>query len=94
MVLVEAMLAGCPVVAFPRGSATELIEPGVTGFLAQDADEMADIVRNRLSGFDRERCRALAAARFGRDRMVDAYEAYYRRAIDAAPRSGALQITS
>jgi len=94
LVLVEAMLAGCPVVAFPRGSATELIEPGVTGFLARDADEMADIVRNRLSGFDRERCRALAAARFGRDRMVDAYEAYYRRAIDAAPRSGALQSTS
>ncbi len=94
LVLIEAMLAGCPVVAYPRGSAAELIEPGVTGFLARDAEEMADIVRDRLHGFDRERCRALAAARFGRDRMVEAYEAYYRRAIDAASRSGASHVHS
>lgn len=93
LVMVEAMLAGCPVVAFPRGSAPELIEPGVTGYIVRDADEMAEIVRDRVLGFDRDRCRARAAARFGRERMVEAHEAYYGRAIDAGSRSGAIQVS-
>lgn len=94
LVMVEAMLAGCPVVAFPRGSAPELVEPGVTGFLPRDAGEMVEVVRTRLDGFDRERCRRRAAERFNRERMVAAYEAYYRRAVRAGPRADALRVSA
>ncbi|HEX6940162.1 MAG TPA: glycosyltransferase family 4 protein [Longimicrobiales bacterium] len=94
LTLIEAMVAGCPVVAFPRGAAPELVEPGVTGFLVRDAEEMVEVVRTRLDAFDRERCRARAVARFHRARMVEAYETYYGRAIAAGPRAGALQVTA
>ena len=87
LVMIEAMLTGCPVVAFPRGSAPELVEQGITGFLVDDAAEMAEVIRTRLGDFDRERCRNRAIERFSRDRMVDAYEAYYRRALGASPRA-------
>ena len=80
LVMIEAMLCGCPVIAFPRGSAPELVEEGVTGFLVPDADAMVDAVRNRLDGFDREACRARAAERFGRERMVGDYVTWYREA--------------
>lgn len=87
LVMIEAMLAGCPVIAFPRGSAPELIEEGITGFLARDSEDMVEILRNRVADFDRERCRARAIERFSADRMVREYEAWFERARSADPRS-------
>jgi glycosyltransferase involved in cell wall biosynthesis len=86
LVMLEAMLCGCPVIAFPRGSAPELVEEGVTGFLVDDERAMVEAVQGRLAGFDRERCRQVAAERFGRDAMVLAYERLYERACAAAAR--------
>lgn len=80
LIMVEAMLCGCPVIAFPRGSAPELIEEGVTGFLVPDADAMVEAIRGALDGFDREACRARAAERFSRDRMVRDYVEWYGEA--------------
>src|SRR5256885_8182982 len=44
MVMVEAMAAGTPVLAFPEGAATEVVEHGTSGFLVKDEDEMAAMV--------------------------------------------------
>lgn len=81
LVLIEAMLSGCPVVAFPRGSVPELVESGLTGFVVEDAAEMEAVVRRGgpLDNFDRVRCRDRAIERFSRDRMVDGHERLYRR---------------
>jgi glycosyltransferase involved in cell wall biosynthesis len=78
--LIEAMLSGCPVVAFPRGSVPELIESGVTGFVVRTVEEMARAIRpgGPVDRLDRRRIRELAVQRFGRDRMVDGYERLYR----------------
>lgn len=83
LVLIEAMLSGCPVVAFPRGSIPELVEEGVTGFVVQNAEEMAAVIRRggALDTFDRSRCRARAAERFGRAAMVGKHERLYERII-------------
>src|SRR5581483_2872780 len=72
LILIEAMLSGCPVVAFGRGSVPELVEPGVTGFVVRSAEEMAAVIRRGgpLEGFNRRRCRARAIQRFSRARFV------------------------
>ena len=83
LILIEAMLSGCPVVSFPRGSAPELIEPGVTGFLANDVEEMAQVIRSGgvLDEFDRKECRRIASERFGRERLIRDHLRLYRAAI-------------
>lgn len=94
LVLIEAMLSGCPVVAFPRGSVPELVEPGVTGFIAHSAAEMAELIRRGgpLDSFDRARCRARAIERFGRDRMVRGYERLYSQLLAPAGRPGGVEL--
>jgi glycosyltransferase involved in cell wall biosynthesis len=86
LALIEAMLSGCPVVAFGLGSAPELVEDGVTGYVVGSAEEMAAVVRpgGVLDHFDRRRCRARAVERFGSDRMVAEHERLYRAVVARA----------
>ncbi len=85
LILIEAMLSGCPVVAFPLGSVRELVEPGITGFIVKDAQEMEAIIRpgGPLDEFDRAACRARAVMRFSRERMVRDHERLYRQVLAA-----------
>ncbi|MCP9485579.1 MAG: glycosyltransferase family 4 protein [Gaiellaceae bacterium MAG52_C11] len=70
--VVEAMACGTPVLAFPRGSMPELIEDGATGFLVGDVAAAVAAV-GLAERLDRGAIREHAVARFGIDRMVDAY---------------------
>jgi glycosyltransferase involved in cell wall biosynthesis len=87
LVLIEAMLAGCPVVAYPRGSVPELLEHGVTGFIARSLDDLVALIRpgGAVDRFDRRRCRARAIERFGRDLMVARHTALYERVRSGFP---------
>jgi glycosyltransferase involved in cell wall biosynthesis len=84
LALIESMLSGCPVVAYSRGSIPELVEPGVTGFIVRDAEDMTRVIRmgGPLDTFDRRRCRARAVERFSRDRMVRDYLSVYQTVQD------------
>jgi glycosyltransferase involved in cell wall biosynthesis len=75
--VVEAMACGTPVIAFRRGSMPELIDHGVTGFLAANVDEAVHAVALAAT-LDRPLIRERAITRFGRDRMVDEYLAVYK----------------
>ena len=68
----EALSVGTPVIAFRSGALTEIVEHGVTGFLVDNVDEMADAIR-RIDQIRPEDCRAAAEQRFSRDRMVHDY---------------------
>jgi len=81
LAMVEAMVSGTPVIASPRGAAPEIVESGVTGFLAEDADEMVAAFE-RLKDIDLARCAEVAAKRFGPATMADGYESVYERAIE------------
>jgi glycosyltransferase involved in cell wall biosynthesis len=78
----EALACGTPVIANNRGSMAELIDHGRTGFIVHDGDvEGAIAAVGDAAGLDRAHIRDSAVARFGRDRMVDAYIAVYRRLV-------------
>jgi glycosyltransferase involved in cell wall biosynthesis len=79
--MVEAMVSGTPVIAMSRGAAAEIVEPGVTGWLATDVDGMVDAY-SRLGEIDLERCVKRASERFGPGQMADGYESVYERAVD------------
>jgi glycosyltransferase involved in cell wall biosynthesis len=77
--VVEAMACGTPVIAYRRGSMTELIDHGTTGFVVGSAEEAVAAVTT-AGRLDRQAIRQQAVARFGIDRMVTAYLDVYERA--------------
>jgi len=56
LVMAEALACGTPVIAFPEGSAPELVRDGETGFLVADEHAMAAAV-GRLGEIDPAACR-------------------------------------
>jgi glycosyltransferase involved in cell wall biosynthesis len=88
MVMVEAMAAGTPVLAFPEGAAPEVVEHGVSGFLVKDEDEMAAMVpeAGRLDPLQVRR----SAERFAPDRIAAGYEQVYRSAVRRRAPAGAV----
>jgi glycosyltransferase involved in cell wall biosynthesis len=78
LVMVEAMACGTPVVAPGLGAVPEIVEAGLTGYLADTADGLAALIPQALE-LDRARIRARTLERFGFGRMVDDHEALYLR---------------
>ncbi len=76
LVMIEAMLSGTPVLAFDRGSAREIVDEGVTGFVCRDAVELAARL-GAIGRFDRAACRRRALERWTAARMVRDYLAVY-----------------
>lgn len=79
--VVEAMACGTPVLACPRGSMPELIEPGVNGYLVPTVEEAARALDEILL-LDRREVRRRAASRFSVGRMVEEYLAVYRAVLE------------
>lgn len=85
LVLVEALACGTPVVALRRGSVPEVVVDGVTGFVRDRPDELAEAVRH-TDEIDPFACRRDVERRFSVDRMVTGYEQIYRRLLgDRSP---------
>src|SRR5437867_3406420 len=78
LAMVECMVAGTPVLALRSGSTPELIEDGVTGFLAEDVDDLVEAAK-RIDEIDRVRCAEVARDRFSPRHMAERYLAVYRR---------------
>jgi glycosyltransferase involved in cell wall biosynthesis len=81
--VVEAMACGTPVVAYRRGSMAEVVDEGVTGYLAEDVESAAGALQSALR-LDRAAVRARAASRFGADRMVEEYLRTYETLVRSA----------
>ena len=85
LVMTEAMACGTPVIAFPEGSAPEIVIDEQTGFVVDDEHEMAAAIA-RLDRIDPERCRESARERFDVAAVAESYERVYE-ASSSSPRS-------
>lgn len=82
LVMIEAMACGTPVIAYRRGSVSEVIEDGITGFIV---DDMAGAIEaaKKIDTIDRAGVRKRFEQRFTNLRMADDYMAIYQKLIAA-----------
>jgi glycosyltransferase involved in cell wall biosynthesis len=80
LVMIESMACGTPVIATPRGAAPEIVDDGVTGFLARSVTDLIAAVET-ASGLDRRACRSSVEVRFSMERMAADHERLYRRLL-------------
>lgn len=80
LVMIEALAAGTPVVATPVGSAPEIVDDGVTGFLRSGTLALAGALLEAPE-LDRGACRAVAADRFSTERMATDHVELYRKLL-------------
>jgi glycosyltransferase involved in cell wall biosynthesis/transcriptional regulator with XRE-family HTH domain len=82
LVTIEALACGTPVIGTPRGALPELVEDGVTGYLATSIGDLAGAIA-AADRIDRRTCRQHAESRFTMQHMTNQHEALYRRVIHA-----------
>jgi glycosyltransferase involved in cell wall biosynthesis len=85
LVIVEAMMAGIPVVASTVGGIPEIVVPGSTGLLVApgDREELVEALRRLAADAELrremgERCRSVALEGFTAEVMAARFEALYR----------------
>lgn len=84
MVMIEAMAVGCPVIAFQRGAAPEIVMHGKSGFLVQNVHEMVHFIA-RIDELDRRRVHAHAKRHFTISTMTQKYTTLYQQIITSLP---------
>jgi glycosyltransferase involved in cell wall biosynthesis len=84
LAMAEAMACGTPVLALRRGSVPEVVEDGVTGFVRDSEQELADVA-DAVVRLSRRACRARVERCFSADVMTDGYEAVYRSIVSGPP---------
>ena len=84
-VILEAFAAGVPVIAFASGGIPEVVEDGVTGLLANNAEEMAQRAIELLTGDARRLISIAQAAResWSRRFTLERYHQQILQAIEA-----------
>jgi glycosyltransferase involved in cell wall biosynthesis len=91
LVMIEAMACGTPVLAYACGSAPEVVEDGLTGFLVRDEAEAVAAV-GRLGELDRRAIRKRFEERFSATAMAMRYIELYGRL--AAPAEAKLDLAA
>ena len=79
--VIESMACGTPVIAFNRGSMSELIDNGENGFLVNNKDE-AIAALTRIKDIDRLHCRKTVERQFTVDIMIEKYIKVYNEILN------------
>ncbi len=83
LVMIEAMACGTPVIAWRHGSVPEVMDDEGAGFIVEGLQEAARAVE-KLTNFDRRRCRQAFERRFTVDRMAEDYVSIYEYLLENA----------
>ena len=78
LVMIEAMACGTPVIAWDRGSVSEIVDHGVTGFVVRSEEEAVAALR-RVDDIDRRAVRKTFERRFSAGVMAQNYLDSYSR---------------
>lgn len=81
MSVIEALACGTPVIAMNRGAMPEIIQHGVTGFLANTEEEFVEYVR-RIDEINPAACQQSVIDHFSNTAMADNYIACYKETIE------------
>lgn len=80
LVMIEAMACGTPVFALRNGSVPEVVDHGVSGYVADTVEALTLAVQD-YARFDRRLVRQKAEERFSAQRMVFEHERLYQRLV-------------
>jgi len=81
LVMIEAMAAGTPVIAWRNGSVPEVIEPRKTGIVVESIEEAVAAVE-AVRGISRRGVRSRFEERFTSERMARDYLSLYRKLLN------------
>ena len=93
LVMAESMSCGTPVIAFDRGSVSEVVRDGVTGFIVPKKEGVLGLVRaiKRIQSLSpheyqemRLACRKHVEENFTSEKMVEGYERVYQKILKNA----------
>jgi glycosyltransferase involved in cell wall biosynthesis len=87
LVLTEAMAAGTPVLAFNKGSASEIIAQGITGWVCDTEAEMTEALK-QVHTLDPHNCRAHVQRYFSPAVAAQGYLAAFERVLAATHAMG------
>jgi len=79
--IVESFFCGTPVIAYNRGSMSELIADGKTGLIVSDAGESVEVLKD-IKGIKREDCLEWARSKFTRAKMAEGYLDVYKQILN------------
>lgn len=98
LTMIEAMACGTPVIAYNRGSVSEIVRDGLTGFIIDPDNEdrqgkgtwvikkkgIEGLVEavKRIGEIDRRACRQHVQDNFTVEKMVEGYERVYHKILD------------
>ena len=78
LVMAESMATGTPVIAFARGAAPEIIEDGVSGYLATNLTQMVEKI-SQIGNIERLKCRERIEKYFTIEKMTESYLRAYQK---------------
>jgi glycosyltransferase involved in cell wall biosynthesis len=81
LVMIEALACGTPVIVRRCGSAPEVIQNGVTGFVCETDEEMVAAVE-KVEQLDRGVCHRVFRERFSVQRMAQDYLTVYKNCLE------------
>lgn len=80
-VMIEAMSCGTPIIGYNKGSVSEIVKDGQTGYVVSSVDEMVDAIK-KIDSIDRKKVRQRAETYFSVEKMVKGYERVYKRVLE------------
>ena len=72
LVVIESLMSGTPVIAYPNGGPSEIIKNGVNGFLVKNYQEMAEKIK-KIDQIERKNCRLYAERNFSDEIVGNKY---------------------
>lgn len=80
LAIIEANACGTPVIAFNRGSVSEIIKDGINGYIVKNEKEMLKAMKE-VDKIDRRKCQEYAAKTFSLKKMINRYESCYKQIL-------------